>query len=155
MKMISTPQFLCQHFSRRAALSFKGTLMFKVTITTPKLSKNVLKQKTILSQQNYKRLGPHCERVCFPHNYYAKTKVEIRCAETGQLISALICFHYIDSAIPLHVLPKSEISSLKLKPASVAACAAWVVSDLIRNFSHEEAQISTYELCHEKTGFCI
>ena len=40
---------------------------------------------------------------------YAKTNLQISCAITVQLISAL-CFRYIDSTIPL--LPKSKILSL-------------------------------------------
>ena len=39
---------------------------------------------------------------------YAKTKAQISCTESAQLISAFV-FYYIDSTIPL--LPKSDISS--------------------------------------------
>ena len=46
---------------------------------------------------------------------YAKTKRQISCALTAQLISAL-CFCYIDSTNPL--FPNSEISSLL--PSSMA-----------------------------------
>ena len=55
---------------------------------------------------------------------YAKTKPQISCAVTAQVISAFV-FHYMDSTILL--LFKSEISSLQ--PSSVAAqpglCQTW------------------------------
>ena len=44
---------------------------------------------------------------------YAKTKAQISCADHQRL-----CFRYIDSTIPLEVLPKSKISSFS--PSSEA-----------------------------------
>ena len=59
-----------------------------------------------------------------------------------------LCFRYTDSTI--HLLPKSEISSL-------FDCTAWFVSDLVGNpedqFSHNEAHLSTmfrYPLVNNK-----
>ena len=57
---------------------------------------------------------------------FAKTKGQISCAVTVQLADQRLCFHYIDSTIPL--LPKSKISSLL--PSSVAVkpglCWTWL-----------------------------
>ena len=64
---------------------------------------------------------PHLEKTCF--FAYAKTKAQISCAVTAQLIS--LCFHYVNSTI--HLLPKYEMSSLL--PSSVAVqpglCRTW------------------------------
>ena len=52
---------------------------------------------------------PH-EKICCCYIAYAKTKGQISCSVTVQLISAFVTFGYIDSTIPL--LPKYKIPSL-------------------------------------------
>ena len=74
---------------------------------------------------------------------YAKTKTQISCAVTAQLISAFVFATQIVSTIPL--LPKFKIS----KPLAILSnCAARFMSDLDGNpedrFSHVEAHIKSY-----------
>ena len=77
---------------------------------------------------------PRHVKTCFLHN--AKTKLQISCAVTSQLISAFVFATSIDSTIPL--LLKSE--------AIFCGCIARFAMDLHGNredrFSHDAAHIS-------------